>query len=416
MPWHSLGITAVSELYESDINGENKAQAKAILKAMRFESDGYFFAYDSQGVNTLHAIKPQLEGKNLYSLKDENGVPVIAGLIDASKSGDGFLYFSWHKPSIDKQQLSLSSSHIPHIFSIPEPNLSSKMDDIIFDALTLIGINILLWIWSLYLLKTWPVDFIWSNFPIYLAVAIYKRLNFIGGEEGEGNIDRIMMAIALISVWGFRLTQNFYMRGGIGHEDWRYEDMRDKFGKHFWWISLFSVFLGQTIFLFLPCLSLYGVLQSNEKLGFVDWVGFSVIIIAILLETIADTQMNNFIAAKKEKRIDEAVCKSGLWGYSRHPNYLGEILFWWGLYLLSLSSKSDAWMVIGPISITFLFVFVSVKLMEDRQLKNKGEKFKIYQREVGSSLLLLPKVINKFFGEQIHGKDGDVLSIEATGE
>nr|VVV02784.1 Methyl-accepting chemotaxis protein McpP [Aliivibrio wodanis] len=98
-----MGVTAVSELYESDINGENKAQAKAILKAMRFESDGYFFAYDSQGVNTLHAIKPQLEGKNLYSLKDENGVPVIAGLIDASKSGDGFLYFSWHKPSIDKQ-------------------------------------------------------------------------------------------------------------------------------------------------------------------------------------------------------------------------------------------------------------------------------------------------------------------------
>ena len=98
-----MGVTAVSELYRSDVNGENKAQAKVILKAMRFESDGYFFAYDSKGENTLHAIKPQLEGQNLYSLKDENGVPVIAGLIDSSKSGDGFLYFSWHKPSIDKQ-------------------------------------------------------------------------------------------------------------------------------------------------------------------------------------------------------------------------------------------------------------------------------------------------------------------------
>ena len=98
-----MGVTAVSELYRSDVNGENKAQAKVILKAMRFKSDGYFFAYDSKGENTLHAIKPQLEGQNLYSLKDENGVPVIAGLIDSSKSGDGFLYFSWHKPSIDKQ-------------------------------------------------------------------------------------------------------------------------------------------------------------------------------------------------------------------------------------------------------------------------------------------------------------------------
>ncbi len=98
-----MGVTAVKPLYDADVNGENQEQAKTILKAMRFEDDGYFFAYDSQGVNTLHAIKPQLEGKNLYGLKDENGVAVIAGLIDASKSGDGFLNFSWHKPTIDAQ-------------------------------------------------------------------------------------------------------------------------------------------------------------------------------------------------------------------------------------------------------------------------------------------------------------------------
>ncbi|NAW62153.1 HAMP domain-containing protein [Vibrio sp. V31_P5A7T61] len=98
-----MGVTAVQSLYESDRNGENQAAAKTLLKAMRFESDGYFFAYDSQGVNTLHAINPSLEGKNLYGLQDENGVPVIAGLIRAAKSGDGFLYFSWHKPTINAQ-------------------------------------------------------------------------------------------------------------------------------------------------------------------------------------------------------------------------------------------------------------------------------------------------------------------------
>ncbi|KGY12635.1 chemotaxis protein [Vibrio tubiashii] len=98
-----MGVTAVKDLHESDRNGNNKEQAKAILKSMRFEKDGYFFAYDSTGVNTLHAIKPQLEGKNLLGLKDENGTPVIAGLIEAAKKGDGFLPFSWHKPSIDAQ-------------------------------------------------------------------------------------------------------------------------------------------------------------------------------------------------------------------------------------------------------------------------------------------------------------------------
>ncbi|WP_217515887.1 methyl-accepting chemotaxis protein [Vibrio metschnikovii] len=103
-----MGVTAVQSLYESDRNGENQAAAKTLLKAMRFESDGYFFAYDSQGVNTLHAINPSLEGKNLYGLQDENGVPVIAGLIRAAKSGDGFLYFSWHKPTINAQAPKLS--------------------------------------------------------------------------------------------------------------------------------------------------------------------------------------------------------------------------------------------------------------------------------------------------------------------
>ncbi|EGU36692.1 methyl-accepting chemotaxis protein [Vibrio ichthyoenteri ATCC 700023] len=98
-----MGVTAIKPLYDTDVDGQNKQQAKDILKAMRFESDGYFFAYDSQGINTLHAIKPELEGKNLMGMKDENGVGVISGLIDASKNGDGFLYFSWHKPTIDAQ-------------------------------------------------------------------------------------------------------------------------------------------------------------------------------------------------------------------------------------------------------------------------------------------------------------------------
>ncbi|MCG3760455.1 methyl-accepting chemotaxis protein [Vibrio cincinnatiensis] len=98
-----MGVTAVQSLYESDRNGENKEAAKTLLKAMRFDTDGYFFAYDSQGINILHAINPSLEGKNLYDMKDDNGVEVIAGLIRSSKSGDGFLNFSWHKPTIDAQ-------------------------------------------------------------------------------------------------------------------------------------------------------------------------------------------------------------------------------------------------------------------------------------------------------------------------
>ncbi|MDB1122467.1 methyl-accepting chemotaxis protein [Vibrio algarum] len=96
-----MGRTAVQSLYESDKNGENKEAAKAILKAMRFADDGYFFAYNSKGINTLHAVKPSLEGKDLSKLKDENGVLIIDDLIKAAKGGDGFLNFVWDKPSIN---------------------------------------------------------------------------------------------------------------------------------------------------------------------------------------------------------------------------------------------------------------------------------------------------------------------------
>ncbi|MDG3086902.1 methyl-accepting chemotaxis protein [Vibrio hannami] len=109
-----MGRTAIKALYDADKNGENIEAAKVILSNMRFADDGYFFAYDSKGVNTMHAIKPQLVGKNLYGFKDENGVPVIAGLIEASTRGDGFLNFSWHKPSIDALAPKLGyAEHMP---------------------------------------------------------------------------------------------------------------------------------------------------------------------------------------------------------------------------------------------------------------------------------------------------------------
>ena len=141
------------------------------------------------------------------------------------------------------------------------------MDEMILDAVTLLATNVILWLVSLYLKRTWVVDFIWSNFPIYQASAIFVR------NKTEGNVERLLLTFSLLCVWGFRLTHNFYARGGIGHEDWRYADMREQFGANFWWMSLFTVFLGQTIFLFAPCLSLYGAIKSGEDLTVLDVVG-----------------------------------------------------------------------------------------------------------------------------------------------
>jgi len=97
-----------------------------------------------------------------------------------------------------------------------------------------------------------------------------------------------------------------------------------------------------------------------------------------LLETFGDMQMNNFINLKLQKKTGKVVLDTGLWALSRHPNYLGELLFWWGVYLFQVE-YGPAWIVAGPLALTGLFFGVSVDLMETRQLENKHDAFVEYR-------------------------------------
>ena len=141
--------------------------------------------------------------------------------------------------------------------------------------------------------------------------------------------------------------------------------MRKQFGSHFWWISLFAVFIGQTVFLFAACLTLYGALLSVHALAPTDAVGLAVCLLCVWLEAAADGQMDAFQAARREHKTDALVIDRGLWMWSRHPNYLGELGFWWGLYCFG-APAAPLWVIVGPCAITLLFVGISVKLMEVR--------------------------------------------------
>ena len=188
--------------------------------------------------------------------------------------------------------------------------------------------------------------------------------------------------------------------------------MRARFGpRHFWWVSLFSVFLGQSVFLFGASLSLYGALTKPTPLVGRDWIAFGITLGSILLEAISDIQMDRFINQKKEKRTDKVIIDTGLWNWSRHPNYMGEILFWWGLYLFSYSDNDGDnnywWVVLGPVALTLLIAVVSIKMMEDRQLAKKKQDFVAYRRRVGSALLLLPPFVNRKLGRCLYGSGDD---------
>ena len=221
----------------------------------------------------------------------------------------------------------------------------------------------------------------WSFIPIVIAFYLF----FTSSDLANGS--RQYVVLLMVCFWGFRLTFNWISGWkGIKHEDWRYMHFREKFGKSFWLINLTGIQLMPTIFVFFGCLSLYPSLNSGSfNFRFLDFVALAITLGAILLETISDYQMRKFM---KSRQNPQEIMDKGLWSKSRHPNYLGEILFWWGLYFFGLSAEPQYWWVIfGPIAITILFLFVSIPWMEIRQdLKPEYKNYK----------LRVPKLIPRF--------------------
>jgi steroid 5-alpha reductase family enzyme len=119
---------------------------------------------------------------------------------------------------------------------------------------------------------------------------------------------------------------------------------------------------------FLACLPLYAAFSAGSKsFGVLDTLALIVTAGAIIIETTADAQLRNFT---KKRQQPGAIITIGLWAYSRHPNYFGEIMFWWGIYLFGLAADFHYWWtIIGPLSVTLLFTVVSIPLMEKRNLE-----------------------------------------------
>jgi steroid 5-alpha reductase family enzyme len=207
----------------------------------------------------------------------------------------------------------------------------------------------------------------WSVAP--LALGLYWLAS---AGPSSGALVRDVVVLVLVGAWGVRLTYNF-LRGwqGLGHEDFRYVDLRAKSGRAYWLVSFFGIHLFPTLMVFAGCLPIYAVLHGGvAPLGPLDAVAVLVTASAIAVETRADAELRRF--RQRVDRRPEDVLETGLWAYSRHPNYFGEILFWWGLYLFALSaSPARRWTGVGALAITLMFRFVSLRLIEDRMLARR---------------------------------------------
>ena len=202
----------------------------------------------------------------------------------------------------------------------------------------------------------------WSVAPIPL-VAAWLVAAAPGASAARG-----ALAGLLVLAWGARLTWNCLARWrSLGDEDFRYREIRTRTGRAYWPASLLTIHLFPTGWVFLGLLALYpAVALPSGPLGALDAAATLLTAAAILVEAWADLQLRRFLAARRD---GGEVLASGLWAVSRHPNYLGEVLFWWGLWLFGLAADPAWWWtVVGPLAITALFTFVSVPWM-DRHLE-----------------------------------------------
>lgn len=222
----------------------------------------------------------------------------------------------------------------------------------------------------------------WSVAP--LPLAIYWIV--VAGSP-EVNRARLALVLVLVTCWGARLTWNWARSwSGLDHEDWRYRDKRDEFGRLYWPVSFAGIHLFPTLCVFAGCLPLYGVITSGPRpLGPLDAMAVAVTACAIWLEATADKQLLRF---RHSGPTPEDILASGLWAYSRHPNYLGEISFWWGLYLFALAADPAWWWTgLGALVITLLFRIVSLPLIETR-MRSRRPGFEAHASRVP---MLLPR-------------------------
>ena len=178
----------------------------------------------------------------------------------------------------------------------------------------------------------------------------------------------VVLLLIAIWYWGIRLTGNWaYTFKGLDHEDWRYTRYRETQSPFiFHIINFFGLNMMPTVLVFAAMLPGFGLFESTEATNMLTWLGFAICISAATLQLVADTQIHRF-----HEEHPGQYCDVGFWKHGRHPNYLGEISMWWGVWTMYASVYGLDCLILAPVAMTALFLFISIPMMERRQLQNK---------------------------------------------
>jgi len=247
---------------------------------------------------------------------------------------------------------------------------SPLIDMLIADVL----VTVIIFIFSIMAQNSSLYDPYWSVLPV--PIALYWMYIF-----PDGNHFRQILMLIAISVWSIRLTINWIRSWpDLSHEDWRYKKLAEDSGSFYWVVSFLGIHLFPTLIVFAGLLPVYVASQEAEPVGLFDIIGIIICLSAAVIEYVADEQLRKF---KSTNTAEGANMADGLWAFSRHPNYFGEILFWLGLLFFSVGHRflEHIWTAAGFIFMFVLFRYISIPMMEKR-LAETRTGYVEYQKKV----------------------------------
>jgi steroid 5-alpha reductase family enzyme len=228
-----------------------------------------------------------------------------------------------------------------------------------------------LWIVSLPLRNASIVDIFWGTG--FIVMGLYYFLVSPNSSHFRG-----LLVLSMTVIWGLRLTLHLAIRNTGAGEDFRYAAWREESGPSFWWKSFFKVFLLQAVVLWIVSSPLLLAWHDSGRPGLtlLDVIGIGLWVFGFVFESVADLQLTLF---KRDPANTGKIMSSGLWSLSRHPNYFGEAVLWWGIGLVAVSA--GGWLaVIGPALITFSLIRVSGVTMLDSGLIERRPGYAEYMR------------------------------------
>ncbi len=249
-------------------------------------------------------------------------------------------------------------------------------------ALVILGLMVALWLLSLVLKDSSIVDIFWGT-GFVITAWFYFFLT------PDGYAARKWLIVILATIWGLRLSIHILRRNWGHGEDYRYQKWRQEAGSSWWWRSFFKVFLLQGALMWIISAPLLAAQfsPSPARLIWLDYLGAILWGIGFFFEAVGDWQLARFRAVPGNKG---KLLNTGLWRYTRHPNYFGDATQWWGFYLIA-AAAGGYWTIFSPIIMTLLLRRVSGVTMLEKSLKESKPGYKEYVETTNAFIPWFPR-------------------------